>query len=336
MFAVSGGGALLLADLLTTPGASATVLEAHVPYAKRALQDYLGAAPEQSCSAATARALAMRSFVRARELGGDFGFAVTAALATVYQRRGEDRAHCAFQDATSTRCWHLPLTRQESRRRQEQRIADTGLALLAFALRLGEEPQLDDASATAGAFEGLLTGERSHVSARRFSAVLPGAFNPLHHGHRAMRADAAQRLATDVGYELSIANVDKLPLDYIELSHRLAQFAEQDVVVTNAPTFLAKARAFGGGTFVVGVDTLARIVEPRYYGGTAERQRALAEMQALGCRFLVYGRCLQGAFKTAADLTLPDELAAMCDNVPESEFRVDVSSTVIRHGEPPH
>ena len=168
------------------------------------------------------------------------------------------------------------------------------------------------------------------------NAVLPGAFNPLHHGHRAMRADAAQRLATDVGYELSIANVDKPPLDYIELSRRLAQFAEQDLVVTNAPTFLAKARALGGGTFVIGVDTLSRIAEPRYYGGEAARQQALAEMQALGCRFLVYGRCLQGVFKTAAQLALPDELAAMCGNVPESEFRVDASSTAIRRGEPRH
>ena len=330
---MAGGGAALLAELLTTAGASATVLEAHVPYAEQALRDYLGQAPQQACSPETARALAMRSFIRAHELGGEFGFGVAAALATTRQRRGEDRAHFAFQDATSTRCWTLPLAKQESRRQQEERVTTAGLALLAFALGLDAEPELAGASATAGAFEGLLTGQRSHVGAKRFKAILPGAFNPLHGGHRAMREDATRRLATAVGYELCMTNVDKPPLDYIELSARLAQFAENEVIVTNAPTFIAKARALGGTTFVVGVDTLTRIADARYYGSDAQRQQALAEMRALDCRFLVYGRCQQGVFKTGADRALPADLAAMCRTVPEAEFRVDVSSTAIRRGQ---
>ena len=45
VFAVTGGGAVLLADLLTVPGASATVLEARVPYAGGALAEFIGAAP---------------------------------------------------------------------------------------------------------------------------------------------------------------------------------------------------------------------------------------------------------------------------------------------------
>lgn len=330
VFAVTGGGSTLLAELLTTAGASATVLEAHVPYAEQALRDYLGSAPAQACSGETARALAMRSFIRSRELGGEFGFGIAAALATTRERRGEDRAHLAFQDATHTRSWTLPLAKQESRRQQEAQVTNAGLAALAFALGIGDEPQLATESATAGAFEGLLTGERSHVATKRFKAILPGAFNPLHRGHRAMREDATRRLATDVSYELCMTNVDKPPLDYIELSKRLAQFAEDDVIVTNTPTFIAKARALGGTTFVVGVDTLARIADSRYYGGDDERMQALAELRALGCRFLVYGRCHQGTFTTSADLALPADLAAMCSAVPETEFRMDISSTAIR------
>ena len=329
---VTGGGSALLAELLTVAGASATVLEAHVPYAEQALRDYLGTQPAQACSAETARALAMRSFLRARELGGGFGFAIAAALATVRERRGAHRAHFAFQDATRTRSWSLPLAKQEARSRQEQRVTAAGLAALAFSLCAGDEPPLTGSSASAGAFSGLLTGERSHIAAKRFEAVLPGAFNPLHDGHRAMRADAARRLATDVAYELCIANVDKPPLDYIELAQRLQQFAVQDVVVTNAPTFVAKARALDGVTFVVGADTLARIAEPRYYGDAAARDLAIEELSALGCRFLVYGRCYQGRFQTAADLPLPANLAALCSSVPESEFRADISSTAIRRG----
>lgn len=332
VLAVAGGGSLLLAELLTVAGASETVLEAQVPYAPQALRDYLGAQPEQACSEATARALAMRSFLRAREFGGDFGFGIAAALATTRQRRGEDRAHFAFQDAANTRSWTLPLAKDESRPQQERRVADAGLAALAFSLGVGAEPQLANANATAGACVGLLTGARSLQATSRFDAVLPGAFDPLHRGHRAMREDAQRRLGTPVAYELCIANVDKPPLDYIELARRLAQFSADEVVVTNAPTFIAKARSLGGVTFVVGADTLARIAEPRYYGGTAEREEALAELQTLGCRFLVYGRCRQGTFETAADLALPTTLATLCDTVPESQFRVDISSTAIRSG----
>ena len=39
---ITGGGASLLTDMLSTPGASATVLEAKVPYAGAALADLLG------------------------------------------------------------------------------------------------------------------------------------------------------------------------------------------------------------------------------------------------------------------------------------------------------
>ena len=39
VFYVTGGGTLLLSELLTTPGASATVLDARVPYAAAALAE---------------------------------------------------------------------------------------------------------------------------------------------------------------------------------------------------------------------------------------------------------------------------------------------------------
>ena len=126
------------------------------------------------------------------------------------------------------------------------------------------------------------------------------------------------------------------------MQSRLRQFVARDVVVTRAPTFLEKARALSsegepgspglsGPTFVVGADTIARIADPRYYGTTRARDAAVQEMRSLGCRFLVYGRIDEaGAFKTANDIPLPQALKAICANVPESEFRCDLSSTVLR------
>ena len=68
VLAVTGGGSQAIADLLKVPGASRTVLEAVVPYAGTALEEFLGAEPEQSCSARTARAMAMAGYIRAGQL----------------------------------------------------------------------------------------------------------------------------------------------------------------------------------------------------------------------------------------------------------------------------
>ena len=331
---VTGGGSGMLSALLGVAGASATVLEANVPYAEGSLVDWLGFSPPQACSDETARALAVRAFVRATELGGDFGFAVTASLRTVKRKRGEHRVHLAFQDAATTRTWNLTLDKgARSRADEERAVTETAVAALASALGVGAPPRLsgDFAHAKPG-FADLMLGSRSHVGTADFDAFLPGAFNPLHEGHSTLRSDAARRLGGRVGYELCIANVDKPPLDYIELNRRLAQFDADDIVVTNTPTFVAKARALGGTVFVVGTDTLERVASPEYYGGLPARDDAIREMAAMGCSFLVYGRVAGDSFQTLDDMTLPEPLAAMCTGVPEAEFRVDISSTALRGG----
>lgn len=332
VFTVTGGGSGMLSALLGVAGASDTVLEANVPYAEGSLREWLGFSPPQACSDETARALAVRAFVRATELGGDFGFAVTASLRTTSPKRGQHRAHLAFQDGATTRTWRLTLEKgARSRADEERMVTDTAIAALAAALGVGAPPRLsgDFAHAKPG-FADLMLGSRSHVGTADFDALLPGAFNPLHEGHSTLRNDAARRLGGRVGYELCIANVDKPPLDYIELNGRLVQFDAGDVVVTNTPTFLAKARALGPTVFVVGTDTLQRVVSPEYYGGLPERDDAVREMAAMGCSFLVYGRVDGASFRTLDDMTLPEPLAATCTGVPEAEFRIDISSTALR------
>ena len=330
---VTGGGSGVLSELLGVAGASATVLEANVPYAESSLRDWLGFSPTQACSDETARALAVRAFVRATELGGDFGFAATASR-TVKPKRGEHRAHLAFHDAATTRTWDLTLEKGAGSRADEERtVTQTAVTALAAALEVGAPSKLAGAVAhTKPGFSDLMLGSRSHVATADFDALLPGAFNPLHEGHSRLRSDAARRLGGRVGYELCIANVDKPPLDYIELNGRLAQFDAGEIVVTNAPTFLAKARALGATVFVVGTDTLERVASPEYYGGLPERDDAIREMADMGCSFLVYGRADGASFQTLDGMTLPEPLAGMCTGVPEAEFRIDISSTALREG----
>ena len=54
---------------------------------------------------------------------------------------------------------------------------------------------------------------------------------------------------------------------------------------------IPQARLFPGCTFVVGSDTIKRILDKKYYGGTdLGMVAAVAEIAALGCKFLVAGR----------------------------------------------
>ncbi|MBN1851358.1 MAG: hypothetical protein JW829_01490 [Pirellulales bacterium] len=161
--------------------------------------------------------------------------------------------------------------------------------------------------------------------------VFPGAFNPFHAGHRRMAEIAADRIHGPLWFELSVANVDKPPLDYIEIADRLHGMVDIPVVLTQAAQFTDKAALFPGATFVVGVDTLERIADLTYYGGkTTARDAAIGAIAAQGCRFLVFGRKVNGSFRLLDDVELPRSLRALCEGVCQIDFREDISSTELR------
>ena len=340
VFAVTGGGSLLLSDLLGVPGASGTVVYGAVPYAASALAAFIGGTPDSACSAATARDLAMRCFLQATELdpGPDrFGFALTASLATPRMKAGEHRAHLAMQTSSVTRTWSLHLAKGARSRAQEERlVANVALHVLADACGIANDrPALtgDETLETAVArgdapWQELLAGTRQVGNARP-RALFPGAFHPLHDGHRRMAQFAEGRLGVPVTFELSIHNVDKPPLNFHDLRERAAQFDADALCLTNTATFVEKARTFGAVTFVVGADTMRRIADPKYYPA-GNMTQALDEIADRGCRFLVFGRSDGDRFVTLDDLDLPHGLRGLCDGVGEADHRIDLSSTEIR------
>lgn len=352
VLSVTGGGSGAIAALLEVPGASASVLEAVVPYAFTALERWLGGPVDQACSERTARAMAMASFERARALvGGEAtglrGVGATASLTTTRPKRGPHRVHVAWQSAQTTVAVSCGLEKGRRTRGDEERIA-TALVLDAVAEASGIEAlPLTDLAIRVGirrreqrapaAWSELLLGRRTAVAVPEHepsappAVLFPGAFNPLHEGHRRMAELAAARSGLPVTFELSIANVDKPPLDFLEIADRLAPLAGRGVLLTRAPTFVEKSRIAPGCLFVVGIDTLARIGEPRYYGGDAShRDAAIAAIAEHGCRFLVFGRRVGSRFSTLADCDIPPSLRRLCEEVPEAEFRADVSSTELR------
>ena len=184
----------------------------------------------------------------------------------------------------------------------------------------------------SGKVEAVRQGGPPGQGDRPARAIFPGAFNPLHVGHRRMAEIAEALLGVPVEFEISILNPDKPPLDYFEIERRTGQFGgEQAVWLTRLPTFEEKSRRFPGATFIVGADTMRRIADPIYYGHTpAGCEAALEAIAAAGCRFLVFGRAAAAGFVSLADLDLPDMLESISREVAPERFREDVSSTEIR------
>lgn len=359
VLAVAGGGSGAVASLIEVAGASRTVLEALIPYCEGAMTDFLGGWPDQFCSPQAARTMAMAAFRRAcryrSEVGNLSGVSCTASLATDRPKRGPHRAHVALQTAAATVTWSLELEKQRRSRAEEERLVSR-LVLNAVAEACGLEEQLaldlldseqvERAAVVAlPAWRELLLGrvERvrhngpSYQEGAAPGVVFPGAFNPLHAGHRGMARVAEQILGLPVAFEISIFNVDKPPLDYHQIDQRVRQFAtDQTLWLTRSPTFDEKSRLFPGATFVVGSDTLARIADPRYYGNDpAACRSALERIASRGCRFLVFGRSLEGRYVRLGDLDLAEPLRSICREVPAEQFREDISSTEIRRSAPP-
>ena len=335
--ALTGGGTSAIGELFAAAGASSTILDVQVPYHENALQRFLRTSQSQGCNRITARAMAVESFLRAKELMPGkqvFGLGCTAAIATQRERKGQDRCYLAVQGEKRTCSADLIFDKSTTRETQETECRKAILYLMARESGIVME-EIDELLTTTceadQAWQDLLMGRTTMTECPEdLTGVMPGAFNPLHDGHNQILRKASELLDGPVALEISINNVDKPTLDYLTMQERAKQGDNLRLIFSNAPTFQEKAQAFPGVTFIVGIDTLVRIQEPRYYENIEARDDALKVIKNQNNRFLVFGRKINGAFQTLDDVKLVPGLRELCTGVDENEFRADISSTELR------
>ena len=359
----AGAGSLALFWLHSQGGSSRTILEAVDRYSARSTIDLYGRQPRRFVATKTARTMACRAYGRALRLSRGcapvVGVGCTATIASDYAKRGKHG--CRVCVIERTRCTQYAVTLQKgARARPEEEALISKIVLQGLARACGMEHTFDlglrdtetlkiDSAEYKDPLDRLLADDVATVTIRpdgnMFTdrtlsgvAVLSGAFNPLHLGHIELARAANAHLCRSVVFELPVLNADKGTLSHTEICRRTAQFHPPwHLELTRQPLFTQKAILFKDSVFVVGYDTALRLMQSRYYEDNENKMHsALATIEEAGCRFLVAGRHWQGRFRTSTDISIPARFSALFEELPESNFRLDTSSTEARDARGPN
>ncbi len=352
----AGAGSEGLSWLHSVAGSSRTILEATDRYAPESLTDLLGFTPRQFTTPEISMLMANRAYLRARSLcdaESVIGLGCTAAIATDRAKKGEHRCHVSIQNGASLITYSLTMNKG-SRSREEEESLVSRLMIHALAKSCGVngvalplEPE-DSVRRIQGdeslwdwlagqSIDYLSVDAQGLITAGNFLehvVVFPGSYNPLHDGHRRLAELVRQRLNKDVCFEITLKNADKDQISWSEAKQRAEQFRGYGTVLfTQVPLFSQKSKIFPNSVFVIGTDTVTRLIQTRFYDDdSGKMDQSFKEILQSGCRFLVAGRVSDGQFITLADIDMPHQYACLFEEIPESEFRMDISSTAIREG----
>ena len=354
--AITGGGVKVVDWLLSVPGASNRILEVVVPYSTPSLTKYLGKSIGRSVSLETALILANKAYKEAKQKHPGknhfVGIGVTASLDTNRLKRSQNKFYMVAKTDKKLLGYSAIFSKGLRDRSTEDQITSRAILSLMYEvaglennieMNLFEDDKFIRYSRLEFMIDELFQGKKDYIfvdpsglvsDCLDFSGILiPGSFNPLHQGHIGMMKSGSKVLKdSHVLFELSISNVDKPDLDKKELMRRIRQFQGlSGIIITRSPMFVEKSKLFPGCKFIVGIDTMERILDKKYYQSEKDLLDTISEFKKLGIQFLVVGRSdIDGQFKSLSDIQIDESVKSLILEISESDFRIDVSSRDLR------
>ena len=341
----SGGGSDAVSDLLRVPGASNSVLESYIPYARESLDYYLLKKPDKYCSEDTTLSMAAKAFSAAKKIDSKshprklLGIAITASLATSYSKKGDHKFFIAIQTHKYSKSYRYKFEKGALTRAQEETLL-TQYIILAIAGACEVETNVTETEnlkiTTVEAKKNWVKLVDNKIdfdasSSRIPELIFPGSFNPLHSGHHEMSKLAQDKTGLGLVYEICVQNADKPPLSYHEIQRTFLQFdGKHDWVLTKAGKFTDKAALFPNSVFIIGADTLTRILDEKFYLSRQDMMTQLDLFNSHNINFLVFGRKMKSKFIDLASIKIPDHVRNRFVGFDEEIFRDDISSSDIR------
>jgi nicotinic acid mononucleotide adenylyltransferase len=268
------------------------------------------------------------------------GVAVTASLATNYSKKGEHKFFIAIQTYKYSSSFSYSFVKGELTREEEEQVAtDHIIKVIAQSCEVQNHKISENSSLKIKTVEAeknwvkLVDSKIDFVSSsnRIPELIFPGSFNPFHSGHNSMSELAEKKTGLGLAYEICIQNADKPPLSYHEIEKTLNQFNHgHEWVLTKAGKFTDKAALFPNSVFIIGADTLTRILDEKFYLNRQDMLNQLDLFNSHNINFLVFGRKIKNNFIDLDSVTIPEHIDKRFSGFGEEIFRDDISSTLIR------
>ncbi len=163
---------------------------------------------------------------------------------------------------------------------------------------------------------------------------MPGTFDPIHDGHRDVITKVEKLTGKRVTLMVTADSVHKEGLSVPKMlekvammrNERFGHYEPRSLLFTQKdPLFIDKALKYPNAGFVVGVDAIERMLDPKWGQPIVPM---LHKFRNLGTKFYISGRKIDNNIKTLKDINIPETFEELFIEIPNTSS--SFSSTEIR------